>query len=473
MDLRGWAAVSFAWFLLLPGIADMYRIEHYPPWDSRSSFYQLRHMIRAFEESLPRDMTLSPANTSAHITGRTSTPYTMLHATLILCNMMLHREPLPFVALRCSKPVGPLDPPTFPPEQYSVPPNFWADSAAQLMKSARDLMDLVRTCQQWGVLVETPIVGFAIYTAAFVGVYAINFPWMDQHGYMSSGNEPRAISGGTEAARKALELIGQMRPRLKMADGWFRTISRTHTYYMKLKKDFRKNIRALAAHGNSVDQVHKELSLREGGAGGGGDAWQLIQRTMIEFGSLKDDDLEMEDAPPLAANGQNADTQSQRHSGSPDSGAVQQGGWASINANPNGHRPSENNSMGTQPVTNGYGNSTPNASKPNVLSPTGGYASNNTGSTAFNRDTIGYASVEDARNASMNLQQQVSLTQHPPLPPIQEPWTKKMEEDWLDGLQTSFGGDDLAAFVEGFEWSEWPDLAATQHNGTWLSTVWS
>jgi hypothetical protein len=91
---------------------------------------------------------------------------------------MLHREYVPFIPLRCKKPEGPLDPPLFPPAKYDVPPGYWEDSARQCFKAARDLVDLARTCQEWNVLVQTPIVGFAIYTVAFVGVYCINFPWM-------------------------------------------------------------------------------------------------------------------------------------------------------------------------------------------------------------------------------------------------------------------------------------------------------
>ncbi|MBE7182451.1 MAG: hypothetical protein INR71_14810 [Terriglobus roseus] len=71
--------------------------------------------------------------------------------------------------LRCSKPEGPLDPPDFPAGQYSVPQEFWLDSARQVFKSARDTMNLVRTCQEWGNMVETPLVGFAVYMAAFAG----------------------------------------------------------------------------------------------------------------------------------------------------------------------------------------------------------------------------------------------------------------------------------------------------------------
>ena len=57
---------------------------------------------------------------------------------------------------------------------------------------------------------------------------------MDPDGYMckrypasdarSSEGSTHSAGSGAEAARKALELVGYMRPRLQMADGWFRTI---------------------------------------------------------------------------------------------------------------------------------------------------------------------------------------------------------------------------------------------------------
>ncbi|MBE7182450.1 MAG: hypothetical protein INR71_14805, partial [Terriglobus roseus] len=165
---------------------------------------------------------------------------------------------------------------------------------------------------------------------------------MDTEGCMSSGAEVKSMSGGAEVSRKALETIGQMRPRLKMADGWFKTITRTHLYYMRLTKDFRRNVKVLAAQGsgNGIEEVQRQLTLREGGgAGGVGDASNLIRKTIIDIGGLDDDDIEMEDAPPSTAD--LADDRpdpmaAQRVSGSPDggtsnAGAIKQGGWASIN----------------------------------------------------------------------------------------------------------------------------------------------
>jgi len=154
-----------------------------------------------------------------------------MHTIYFLCLIVLHREYVPFIPIRCPKPQGPLDEPTFPPEKYDIPTGFWDDSAREMFKAARDMMDLIRTCQEWNALVETPLVGFAIYTVAFVGVYAFYFPLMDPHGYMCS--PPSATkddarledSGGQQEARRAIQIIGHMRPRLRMAEGYDDRIS--------------------------------------------------------------------------------------------------------------------------------------------------------------------------------------------------------------------------------------------------------
>lgn len=284
------------------------RTEELPPWDPRCTWYKLRQQLSEFKASLPRQHTLTPQNTQAHISLKTSTPYTLVHTVYLLCQIILHREYVPFIPIRCSKPQGPLDAPTFPPDRYNVPPYFWEDSARELFKAARQIMDLVRSCQEWNALVETPIVGFAIYTVAFVGVYCINFHWMDPEGYMctqptsaSSARLDNSNSGeskGFEAARKALEMIGQMRPRLHMADGWFTTINRMHKYFRRMKSDYRKNVRAMesGSSGNEdASDSSRYLSLREGGSSGGLDEWKLLERTLQEFGKLVDHDVEMTD----------------------------------------------------------------------------------------------------------------------------------------------------------------------------------
>jgi Fungal specific transcription factor domain len=295
------------------------RTEKFPPWDDRSTFCQLRSLLRSFRESLPRHLTYTPTNIKAHIQQKTSTSYTLMHVIHFLGVIVINRDYVPFIPIRCKKPEGPLDPPIFSPDEYIVPENFWVNSARDMTKNARDMMDLLRVCQEWGVLVETPMIGFALYTVAFVGTYCMNFTAMDPEGWISAGKPGRngaaspkpqgdGISrSGEQAARRAVEMIGLMRPRLKMADGWFRTLMRVHSYYGKLKEDWRRNTNSGSSSSDiSSPDAPRHISVREGGPGGGLPEYKLFEKALRDFGTLDESDVvDMDDDPAF---GRNTDT---------------------------------------------------------------------------------------------------------------------------------------------------------------------
>ena len=85
------------------------RVEQHPPWDARCEWNQLRRQCLDFKARLPRQHALTPQNIQAHISLKTSTPYVLVHTVYLLCQIMLHREHLPFVQLRNSPPDGPLE----------------------------------------------------------------------------------------------------------------------------------------------------------------------------------------------------------------------------------------------------------------------------------------------------------------------------------------------------------------------------
>jgi hypothetical protein len=75
------------------------------------------------------------------------------------------------------------------------------------------------------------------------------------------------------------------------------------------------------------------------------------------------------------------------------------------------------------------------------------------------------------QSASLNLQQQLQqggsgVPGSSQQQQQQQQQQGEMGEDWLNNLDTRFGGDDLAAFVAGNSWSEFGGM------GGWLSTVW-
>lgn len=512
---------------------------------------------------------------------KTSTPYTLVHTVYSLCQVILHREYVPFIPIRCKKPEGPLDPPMFPPNKYHVPAGFWDDSARECFRSARDIMDLVRSCQEWNALVETPIIGFAIYTVAFVGVYCINFPWMDKDGYMctqpSSASAVRpdgsktGESKGFEAARKALMMLGQMSSRLHMADGWFRTINRMHKYFRRMKSDYSKNVKASDSGSTESDDSPtsgRHLSLREGGAGGGLDEFRLLERTLADFGNLEDSDIQMTDAGPRPSSraldavydDSNSGTtvkseeMGERAVATTEPPRSEGGPWNAINTAPgaiasrqpslstpssaqfrsyesyppqlstsmqqpqqqsqpnyahqiNNFRPVHAHdtpapSAGPPPsLTSPASHSTSTASQPSPpfdrqnqqqqqQPPYGnGWTPQNTTypmqppQTSYTNGISHHAQQPTPMHSMHSysipapthpVQHQHQLQPGPPMPDQpHQLWDSIQKEAWLNSLDTRLGGDDLAAFAEGGELTDWVTMSAARgYNPGWLSAIW-
>lgn len=265
----------------------------------------------------------------------------------------------------------------------------------------------------------------------------------------TSGRE----TGGLEASRKALEIIGQLKKKLRMADGWFKTIRRTHLYFLRIKKDYGRS---------SSDQQHGavdyHLSLRDGGQGGGLEEFKLIEQTLKEFGKL-DEEVDMMDVDGDTSRDETSDAGSaiksegrDHHEGSPDSATIRQDRWNAINSNgslPGAStisRPSSSAhySIGSQPVISPlhmtYDQRGQQPFNSNTLPPLGGRFS-------------------PPQSASISLQQQLQAAQQQPLSQSQPTYS-------TDGYTENFGGDDLAAFIAGSNWQEFASV------GGWLSTVW-
>lgn len=285
---------------VLNGILAKYhhRQEKYvPPWDERTEFFKLRKQLDDFEASLPPRLTFTSTNLAAHVGQSTITIYTAIHTLFSLCQIVLHREYIPFIPLHCDHPVGPLDEPTFPKDQFDVPDGFWEESAEHIFRAARDIIDIVRTNSQQTISIDSPLVGFAIWTAAFVGVYSINFPYMDTAGHMSSmepiigfGDCEGPIKGSTSLAVKTLT---QMSSKLRMAHGWSATIDRMQKYYSGIIEDYAANSTAGSKQENqsALSAGEPELSLRKGGRGGGLREYKLVEKELKEFGSIAGDEI--------------------------------------------------------------------------------------------------------------------------------------------------------------------------------------
>lgn len=256
------------------------RTETLPPWDRSTEFFKLRQELANFHAALPSNLTFTEANLSAHIEKRNATTYASMHTLYSLCLIMLHREYIPFIPLRCRKPQGPLDEPTFPEDKFRIPEGFWEESAKEIFKAARDIADIVRTCQDNNALPESPQIGFAVWQAAFVCVYAVHFEHMDTGEYLhqSSGqiNDDYRTQG---YAGLTVKILGEMVPRLRMAKGYLKTIGKMHDYFQSVKTDYYDRFK------------HKPL----GWVGGGLEQYKTLEKELKEFGSLEDTDKNLSD----------------------------------------------------------------------------------------------------------------------------------------------------------------------------------
>jgi hypothetical protein len=135
------------------------------------SFHQLdRKRVDTLISNLPIGLKLSPETTEVHIHNRRATPYVLLHSTLLMCKMALHREYLPTTPEPKSYPRGPTDGPNWEALQKACEceePDFFKNSARTFFKATRDAFDLFIACKERGALVESPLITFVCYTVTF------------------------------------------------------------------------------------------------------------------------------------------------------------------------------------------------------------------------------------------------------------------------------------------------------------------
>jgi hypothetical protein len=493
------------------------RNEQLPPWHSDSRFYRLRSLLGEFRDGLSRNLQYSPRNTDTHIMYKnTLPPYTVMHVLYFLSVIVLHRSYVPFLPVRCSEPMGPLDEPV---DKTGMPEGFWRDSARELFAAARHLMDLVVTCQERGVLVENPLVGFAIYNAAFIGIYAAHFPQMDLDGALSP---VRDHARGQVQSRRALEILRETRPRLKMAAGWFRTLNRLHSYFQKVKRDFRRNSRKDMLPPDALDYGNGIIRpVREGGPGAGLEEFKLLEKLFLEFGTFEDqlpegsgneeDGDRMTNVSDAGSNHVRSDPGDMGEGGPLDGAGGRRESWVPVNSpglplpGPDGERrPSlplpptmalQSQSPYSLPAMQHHPDSHyPNVSPPSLpsiphTSPYGIPATSATapgtrlqpiGSWAPSRSPVPPPPYTQSLPPISTAAPTHHLQMLPPPGSVGHPGASPpVTVDSMDTFNslwaTSLGGDDVLAFLDGSEYTQLPGTMPSEVGvpAGWLNTVWT
>lgn len=255
-----------------------------PPWNSGSRFYQLRCQLEGFFQDLTtsrNSLTFSPSNYFRHENG--SGTYVLLHMLLSLCQIMLHREYVPFIALGSEKPSGPLDEPTFPPQ--TVPPGFWEESAEKLFKATRTIIDLTELSGD--NLPHSPLVAFVVYTACFNCIYSRCFPQMDTEKHLGHDGistlqgdvDPKDFISSARIRKKSIEALEKLAKYSGVASIFVTRVEEVETYFTSIIEDFYRNRERLGS--DATRESADRLSVRLGGNTGGFEEWAEKSDGMI------------------------------------------------------------------------------------------------------------------------------------------------------------------------------------------------
>ena len=176
---------------------------------------------------------------------------------------MLHREYIPFIPLLRARLQGALDTPAFPENQSHVPGEFWEESAVAIFTAARDIVDIVQTCQDNNALPESPQIEFAVSQAAFVCLYAAHFQHMDvgEYVHLRSGqsNDDHRTEGYMDLT---LKILANMIQRLNMAKGHLDMLGKMQNYLSSANTEFQQRFyQSWSAVGNlkAYENFEKEF----------------------------------------------------------------------------------------------------------------------------------------------------------------------------------------------------------------------
>ena len=141
-----------------------------------------------------------------------------------------------------------------------------------MFKAAKDIINIVKTCQEERALPESPQIGFAVWQAAFICLYGTYFPHMDTGRHVQSG--PQGQSGDPRHGYYndlTSRLLKDMAPTLKMVTNYQATIKAMHKYFTRVKKEY---------------QDHLENKKPTSWSDGGGSEYLAREEQLRAFGNL-------------------------------------------------------------------------------------------------------------------------------------------------------------------------------------------
>lgn len=337
------------------------------------------------------------------------------------------------------------------------------------------------------------------------GIYANHFPFVDTDGYLCEIKH-RNDDRGVLAVQKAVENVVDFRRFTKMADGWVKTLLRSHKYYIKAKRQYgQQPYRPAMAPPHAAENRWPE---HNGVFESNSRTSQQLEKALADFSKIDDEDIEMTDVLDIE-NGQGLSSTASNsvaeksepmqpsYTQSPEStSAPRQGTWQTVNngttslPNPpeSDNRGSIQNILCDRPAENSQPDYHRRQASGQLASPSfkpeidarGAYTpSNYDAAPTSNR----LPPINPGPQTSHSAAGTPSPFAHPrPLHGYQSPSTSmsgasipsprvthtpETAEAWQRVISLNIGGEDVAAFVEGRVLT----MVGVPEGG-WLARVW-
>ncbi|RFU35518.1 hypothetical protein B7463_g822, partial [Scytalidium lignicola] len=199
--------------------------EREPPWAQNSRFNQLRKQLHLWEANLPLKLQYNPNAFAIHNVNKLAGQYGFLHLVHYASVIFLHREYLEFFPDRRKPYAGRLTSQLeSPAASSSVQEVFWAISLQELFTAAYRINEILSELESLGALMNTPLVGFAAFTASTMNMYLSIFHWVCPD--LAKTAQKRA-----ESDVRYVKLVLAVWP---LAQKWYATILRLYDSYKLL-----------------------------------------------------------------------------------------------------------------------------------------------------------------------------------------------------------------------------------------------
>lgn len=148
------------------------------PWDINSAWNKLENKILIFYKSLGINQQFSYNNLITSFKNDIGNIYCSFHLTLMISEIIIHRDFIPFIPSDTEGAKGPFDK---LPWLINAPNGWWQKSASLVFETAKNISIILNVCKQNDKYSCNTFNGFIALTAASILSYIKHFPYYDNH----------------------------------------------------------------------------------------------------------------------------------------------------------------------------------------------------------------------------------------------------------------------------------------------------